>query len=186
MKDYPPALPILAETSLMKKLILTYGSIAGIIVAALMALSIAFKEKMALTTGMIFGYASMLIAFVMIFIAVKQYRDSQLGGSISFGKAFLIGLGITLIASTIYALTWELEYRFLYPDFMDQYNKQALDQLNASGASPADIAAATKEGQKMAEMYRNPLFRIPMTFAEIFPVGLVVSLVAALILRKRV
>lgn len=169
----------------MKKLILTYGSIAGIIVAALMALSIAFKEKMSLTMGMVFGYTAMLLAFSMIYVAIRQYRDSHLGGYISFGKAFMIGLGITLIAAAIYVLTWELEYKYLYPDFMEQYTRQDLERIKASGASAMEISKAAEEGKKMADMYRDPLFRITMTFVEILPVGLLVSLVCALILKKR-
>jgi hypothetical protein len=151
-----------------------------------MALSIAFKEKMSLTTGMVFGYASMVLAFSMIYVGVKQYRDVHLGGSIRFGKAFLVGLGIALIASLIYTLTWELEYRFLYPDFMDQYMRQDLEHRKAAGANAAELAKATTEGLEMAEMYRNPMYRIPMTFVEIFPVGILASLVIALVLKKRV
>ena len=158
------------KTTQMKKVILTYGLIAGIFVSAMMLMSLAFKDSFDMTTGMIYGYATMIMAFSMIFVAVRQYRNKFLGGSISFGKAFLIGLGITLIAAIFYVITWEIEFRFFIPEFIDEFVKVIPDPKEAA-------AYATK--------YKNPVFRIPTTFMEIFPVGLVISLICAAVLRKK-
>lgn len=159
-----------SKTKQMKKVILTYGLIAGIFVSAMMLLSLSFKDSFNLTTGMIYGYATMLMAFSMIFVAVRQYRNKFLGGSISFGKAFLIGLGITLIAAIFYVITWEIEFRFFIPGFIDEFAKSIPDP---------------KEAAAYVEQYKNPLFRIPITFMEIIPVGLLISLICAAVLRKR-
>ena len=40
------------------------------------------------------------------------------------------------------------------------------------------------EMAQFGEMYANPLIRMPITFIEIFPVGLVISLIAAALLRN--
>ena len=37
----------------------------------------------------------------------------------------------------------------------------------------------------MRNMYKSPLMFTLMTYAEIFPVGLIVSLIAAIILKKK-
>ena len=130
-------------------------------------------------------FAGMLAsALSLIFVGVKRYRDVECGGVVTFGRAFAIGLGIALVAAVIYALGWELYLAVSGKDFMAEYTASILDRMRADGATPAAIAAKTAEMRSMAEAYRNPLFRLPMTFVEIFPVGLVVTLVSAALLRN--
>lgn len=169
----------------MKKIVLTYGLIAGILVSALMLLGILINKEHNLTVGMIYGYATMLMAFAMIYVAIRQYRNQYLGGKISFGKAFLIGLGITLITAAFYVITWEIEFKYIFPDFMQGYAKVSLESMKAKGASADAIQTAAKEMEKMVKDYNDPLYRIPLTFAEILPVGLMVSLVCALLLKRK-
>lgn len=169
----------------MKKIILTYGLIAGIMVSALMVIGIFINKEHDLTVGMIYGYATMIMAFSMIYVAVRQFRNHFLGGRISFGKAMLIGLGITLIASTFYVLTWEIEYKYVFPDFMKGYADISLQNMKSEGASAASIQKATAEMDEMVKSYNNPLYRIPMTYAEILPVGVLISLICAFILKRK-
>jgi hypothetical protein len=169
----------------MKKIILTYGIIAGIMVSALMLLGIFINKDHDLTVGMIYGYATMIMAFSMIYVAIRQFRNQFMEGKISFGKAFLIGLGITLIASTFYVLTWEIEYKYIFPDFMQGYAKSSLESMKTSGASAASIQQATSEMDEMVKSYNDPLYRIPLTYAEILPVGVLISLICAFILKRK-
>lgn len=169
----------------MKKIILTYGLIAGILVSALMLLGIWINKDHDLTLGMIYGYATMIMAFSMIFVAIRQYRNHFLGGKISFGKALLIGLGITLIASTFYVITWEIEFKYVFPDFMKGYADVSIEAMKKEGASAAAIQTATVEMDKMVKSYEDPFYRIPLTYLEILPVGLLISLICALILKKK-
>ncbi|MGH2649433.1 MAG: DUF4199 domain-containing protein, partial [Ginsengibacter sp.] len=131
------------------------------------------------------GYATMLIAFSMIFVGVKNYRDKYAGGVISFGKAFKVGLFITLIASTIYVIVWMIEEHFFFPDFMDKYVTHELNRLQSSGISAAELAGKTKDLEQAKEMYKNPILKILMTYAEILPVGLIVTLISSLILKRK-
>jgi hypothetical protein len=169
----------------MKKIILTYGIIAGIMVSALMLLGIFINKDHDLTLGMIYGYATMIMAFSMIYVAIRQFRNQFMDGKISFGKALLIGLGITLIASTFYVLTWEIEYKYVFPDFMQGYAKSSLESMKTSGASAASIQKATSEMDEMVKSYNDPLYRIPLTYAEILPVGVLISLICAFILKRK-
>lgn len=170
----------------MKKIIIIYGLIAGVIVATVMAISTAvYHNSGNFTGGMVIGYASMLIAFSMIFVGVKSYRDKHNNGSISFGKAFKIGILITAIASTIYVITWLINYYCFMPDFGDKYAAQVIEQLKASGASAVEIAKETKEMNSFAQMYKNPFFNAMLTYIEILPVGLIVTLISALILKRK-
>jgi hypothetical protein len=153
------------------------GAIAISIIVAAMALDLVGHSLW-------FGYLVMLVALSMIFVGVKRYRDVECGGVIRFGRAFGLGLGIAVVAGLIYVLGWELYTGLSGWNFMADYSAHTVQEMRAAGAAPAAILAKQEEMRQMAEMYANPLFRLPMIFAEIFPVGLVVALVSAGLLRN--
>jgi len=173
----------------MKKNVIIYGLIAGIVVSISMLVSINYishvEGKVDYNTSLLIGYASMLIAFSLVYVGIRNYRDKYNGGVISFGKAFKIGSMIVLIASTIYVVAWLIDYFFFIPDFMEKFSAQELDKLKASGASQIEIDKQTKEMADFARMYKNPLFNAMMTYAEILPVGLIVTLISSLILKRK-
>jgi NADH:ubiquinone oxidoreductase subunit 6 (subunit J) len=127
----------------------------------------------------------MLIAFSLVYVGIRNYRDKYNGGVISFGKAFKIGIMIVLIASTIYVVAWLIDYFFFIPDFMEKFSAQELDELKASGASQIEIDKETIKMENMVKMYKNPFFNALMTYVEILPVGLVVTLISSLILKRK-
>jgi len=173
----------------MKKNIIIYGLIAGIVVSVLMVFSINYishvEGKVDYNTSLLIGYVSMLIAFSLVYVGIRNYRDKFNGGVISFGKAFKIGIMIVLIASTIYVVAWLIDYFFFIPDFMEKYSAHMLDELKASGASQVEIDKQTKEMANFAVMLKNPFFMAMMTYAEILPVGLIVTLISSLILKRK-
>jgi len=173
----------------MKKNILIYGLIAGIVVSTLMLFSVnslSHREgNFDYNTSLIIGYASMLIAFSLVYVGIRNYRNKYNAGVISFGKAFRTGILMVLIASTIYVIAWLIDYFFFIPDFMEKYSAHTIDQLKASGASQAEIDKQAQEMANFARMYKNPFFNALMTYAEILPVGLVVTLISALVLKRK-
>ena len=170
----------------MKKNIIIYGLISGLIVSALMAVNVSMCSNSGKFESSIWlGYASMLIAFSLIFVGIKNYRDKYNGGVISFGKAFKVGFFITLMASAIYVIVWIIEEHFFFPDFMEKYMAHELNKLQSSGISAAELAGKTKELEEATEMYKKPVLKILMTFAEILPVGLIVTLISSFILKRK-
>src|SRR5688572_2792393 len=151
----------------MKKIVWVYGIIAGLICAGWMFYATAIGDHTDLENGMFYGYASMVLAFSMIFVAVKNYRDKYLAGTISFGKAFRIGLLISLIASTIYVLTWEISFRFFVPDFMDKYTAMGIDNLKRTETNAAVLEAEIRKLRSFNEMYKNIFVRMLFSYAEI-------------------
>ena len=172
----------------MKRNILVYGLIAGIVVAVLMLFNVNYigeTGKVSYNTSLLLGYATMLIAFSLVYVGIRNYRDKYNGGVISFGKAFKIGIMIVLIASTFYVVAWLIDYYFFVPDYMDKYSAHMLDELKASGASQVEIDKETMKMAEMVTMLKNPLFNAMMTYAEILPVGLLVTLISSLILKRK-
>lgn len=172
----------------MKKIILTYGLIAGAIVTAFMAYGVyRINQNPDYEGSMILGYTGMLVAFSFVFIGIKNYRDKQNDGVISFGKALKIGALISLIASTIYVGVWLIEYYCFYPNFMDKYCEAMLKKMDKTTMTAAEIKAKTDEMMMYKEMYKNPIMVILWTYAEVLiPIGLLVPIISALILKRKV
>jgi hypothetical protein len=162
---------------------LIYGAIAGAIVIAVITAGLAFELPNHFQS-MWFGYLVMLTALSLIFIGVKRYRDAECGGTIRFGRAFGVGLAIAVVAGLVYVAGWESYLATTDGNFMAAYSDRMLADMRASGASAADIAATEAQLATAIEWYRQPLLRMLITFSEIFPVGLLVALVSALVLRN--
>ncbi len=170
----------------MKKNVIVFGLIAGLIVSVLMIISISrCYNDPNLEHSMLIGYASMILAFSFIFVGIKNYRDKYNDGSITFGKALKIGLLISLIASSIYVVVWLIDFYVFIPDFMDRYVAQAIREAKESGASATELAKKAKELASGQELYKNPVMVILFTYMEILPVGILISFVAAIILKRK-
>ena len=174
--------PQTGETA-MRKYLLTYGILSGAVIISIALLVVTLDLPSHLETPW-FGYLVMLVALSMIFVGVKRYRDVECGGVIAFGRAFGLGLGIALVAALIYILVWEVFLAVSGIDFMADYTASTIEQMRQAGKPAAEIAATEREMGEFAKSYKNPLVRIPITFVEIFPVGLIVALVSAALLRN--
>ena len=169
----------------MNKYVLKFGLIVGLINACGLVSIIFATSKNTYAYSEMVGYGLMLAAFSVAYLGVKRYRDEALNGSISFGKALMTGLLITLVASTIYVITWLIVYYNFVPDFMERYADTCFDNMHKKGQSEAEIAQKMSEIAEMTELYKNPFFVILITYAEILPVGILASLVSSLVLRKK-
>jgi len=170
----------------MWRSILKYGVIAGLAAAAGMwATLLAFDGGMPHgPAGMALGYLGMLVALVAVPVGIRRHRDVDRGGVIGFWPAFGMGLGISAVAGVFYVLSWELAQATVVADFASHYAAATVEDARKGGADEATLAALDAQMASFKLWYANPLFRLPMTFAEIFPVGVLVSLLSALVLRK--
>jgi hypothetical protein len=170
----------------MKRTIITFGLIAGLVVGVfIVAISLLNRVYPQFADSEVVGYTAQIISFAFIFVGVKNFRDKLNGGRVSFGRALTIGLGITLIGSTIYVLVWLVEFYVFIPDFMDKYAAHLVQQVKLSGVSQAIADKKIAGINGMKEMYKNPLFVVLFTYAEVLPVGVGISLLTALFLWRR-
>jgi Protein of unknown function (DUF4199) len=169
----------------MLRKILSYGSVAGLIAGGgLFGITVAMNGHPPLAYGLAIGYLTMLVALSTVFAAIKRRRDADLGGVIRFWPAFALGLGISLVAGIFYVVAWEAAVAVTHLDFATGYAKEVIAEQQAKGVSGAALAKLTADMEQFKIQYANPLYRLPMTFAEIFPVGVLVSLVSAGLLRN--
>jgi hypothetical protein len=169
----------------MKRIVLTFGLISGAIISVLMLATIPFIHQIGFSRGMVVGYTTMVLAFLLVFFGIRSYRENVGGGYISFGRALGVGLLIMLITCACYVVTWEFIYFNIMPDFGEKYAAYVVDNMRASGASAAEIASKIEEMNRFKQLYNNIFFNMAMTFLEPLPVGLIMTFISALILRKR-
>lgn len=170
----------------MKRTVLIFGVLSGVVSSAMMFLSLPLinSGKLNFDNGEIIGYTSIFLSFLLVFFGIRSHRENN-GGTISFGRAFAVGILITLISCVFYVASWEVIYFKMMPDFADKYSAHAIAKMRAKGASDADIAAKKKEMDQLKALYDNPLTNAAVTMIEPFPVGLIVTLISAGILRRK-
>jgi uncharacterized protein YybS (DUF2232 family) len=169
----------------MKKTIFTFGLISGAISALMMVATVPFAERIGFDKGAVIGYTAIVLSFLLVFFGIRSYRDNVGNGQITFSKAFTVGISITLISCLCYVVTWEILYFNFLPEFMDKYSAHIVEKMKASGASAAAIQVQLQQMKKLRELYDNPLINAAMTFIEPFPIGLVITLISAAILRRK-
>lgn len=169
----------------MKKIVLTFGLISGAISALLMLATVPFIDQIGFDRGVIVGYTGMVLSFLLVFFGIRSYRENIGKGRISFGRALGVGLLIMLISCVCYVVTWEIVYFNFMPDFGEKYANYAIEKARTSGASAEQISQQVEQMKQFKAMYDIPLFNVAFTFLEPLPVGLVMTLISALILRKR-
>lgn len=174
----------------MRKVVLIFGAIAGVIISIFLLVGMSLLEKGILTfeSSEIVGYGSMIIALSMVFFGIKSYRDNYQNGVIKFVKGLQVGLLISLVASLIYAGVWEVYYQTnenVRASFMDKYAEHCINTMRSEGASEAEVESKANELADLKEMYKNPFLRFGFTVLELLPVGILITLISAVILRRK-
>jgi hypothetical protein len=170
----------------MKKTVLTFGLIAGVMISVLMDGSLLIANKIGSGhNSMLIGYTMMVASFLLVYFGIRSYRDNNLAGQISFGRAFACGILITLITIAFYVASWEVIYFNFIPHFMDSYWAAQIHRVQSLGLDPATTAAKVAEIQHTQQLYQNPFVNMAYTFIEPLPVGLIITLISAAVLRRK-
>ncbi len=168
----------------MVRIALIYGAISGTIIISVMTLGYMFATSENAAGSQVFGFSVMIIALTMIFVGVKTYRDRDLGGVIKFRPAFILGLSIAAVAGGFYVAGWEIYLAVSDYVFINDYTAGIIEAKRAAGVGGEALEKIIADMEVMKLRYANPLYRLPMTFIEIFPVGVAVALASAALLRN--
>ncbi len=170
----------------LKKTILTFGIISGFLSSVMMCGTIPFLRDLNHgNKGYYLGYAAIVLSFLLVFFGIRSYRDNLSNGAITFGRAFTIGIGITLISCIFYVVTWEIIYFNFLHGFMDSYFAHQIQKVQSTPGTPEAIQAKVAAIRHSQQLYENPFVNALYTFIEPFPVGLVITLISAAILRRK-
>lgn len=168
----------------MHRIIFTYGVISGTIVILSMMFGIFAGGSQSFWASEFFGYLIMLIALSMIFVGVKKIRDESMGGVIKFWSALGAGLAIAAIAGIMYVTIWQIYLTITDYAFINDYTADIIAQRTADGLSGPALDKLVAEMEKLKSDYGKFYIRLPMTFLEIFPVGALISIISAAVLRN--
>lgn len=169
----------------MKRVVLVFGLISGALMALFMFATMPFIDKIGLDRGYVVGYTGMVLAFMLVFFGIRSYRENVGGGTITFGRAFAVGILIAVISSICYVIAWQILFYGFMPDFFEKYAAHVIEKARASGATPEVIQAKVQEMEQVKRIPNNPFLHAAFTFLEPFPVGLIITLISAAILRKK-
>jgi hypothetical protein len=169
----------------MKKTVLTFGVISGLISAVTILATVPFMHKISEDKGLILGYTTIVLAGLIVFFGIRSYRDNVFGGKLTFARGLAVGILISLLSNCFYVGTWEVVYYKFMPDFAEKYAAQMVEHAKTTGASQQKIDETARQAENFARNYHNPLYNISMTFLEPFPVFLLITLLSAAILRKK-
>lgn len=169
----------------MKKNVWKYGLLSGLVLAIMMGVTVPFEHHIKASYGMLVGYTIMVLSFLIVFVGVKHYRDNECGGSITFGRAFAAGALMMLISCVCYVAMWEALSATVEKNFAHDYAASMVKRAQNSGLQGAALEAKIAEAHKFEVMYSNPLYRMSMTLLEPLPVGIIMALVTAGILRRK-
>lgn len=170
----------------MKKNVIIFGLISGVWITTMgVYTAAACYNNPEFTGNDLLGYASMIIAFSFIFVGIRNYRNKFNNGVITFGQAFKTGLYISLIASTLYVVVWLVDYYVFIPDFLDQYTNHVLYRARIDGVSQPELEEKASQMAEFKELYRNPLFVVLITYSEVLPIGLIITIISAVILKRK-
>ena len=168
----------------MKKTVVTFGVISGVVSSLMMLATVPFMHRIGFDHGLVIGYTAIVLSFLLVFFGIRSYRE-QSGGVITFTRGFTVGILITLISCLFYIATWQLIYFKLQPDFMEKWEAYAVEKVRAEGGTPERIESTRREIESFKRAYDKPLMNAAYTFIEPFPVGLLVTVVSAAVLRRK-
>ena len=168
----------------MTSIVVIFGLISGLISALMLLLTTPFLERMGFDVAEILGYTTLVGSFLLVFFGIRRYRE-QAGGTMTFTRGFTVGILITLISSCIYVATWLTVSRRMAPDFAEKYKAHLIQKERARGATEAEMEATLAQMRYFENIYANPLGRIAITFLEPFPIGLLVTVISAAVLRRK-
>jgi hypothetical protein len=169
----------------LKKIILTFGLISGLMMSVLMGVSLLLASKIGSGHSLALGYTIMVASFLLVYFGIRSYRDNVLAGQITFGRAFACGILITLVSSICYVVMWEILYFNFMPHFMDGYFAAQIHKVQSAGLDSAMTAARVAAIQHSQQLYQNPFVNAAYTIMEPLPVGLLITLISAALLRRQ-
>jgi len=169
----------------MKHTVLRYGLLgASVILGISMFQFFVFRDKLDYSIQEVIGYLTIFLSMIFVFLGIRHYRDHHAGGTLSFGKGLKVGLLIVLIPSLAFGLFDIIYTRVINPAWREEYMDHSLRQLQQT--VPADQLAAREEAfRKSMELFSNPIAEFFLMFLTVFIIGLIVSIIAALALRRK-
>lgn len=168
----------------MQKTIQRYGLYGAVTIVILFVLALWLGKNLSYSVREVIGYTSMIISLSFVFFGIKHFRDKVNNGSVSLGKALVIGLAISLITALAFGILDVIYIKYINPNFTEEYYANSIAQMQeALPAAEFEIEKAKMEEQK--EMFMSPVMNFIIMSMTVFVIGLIISLISALTLQRK-
>ena len=152
----------------MRKIIIKFGTYGFIFTLIVFLLALSLGQGLDFSTQEAIGYITMVASLLFIFFGIKYYRDKIGQGRISFRRGVFMGLSISALTGLGIALADYIYLSWINPDFFEEYTTVMRNE-GYRGEIPD---------------YGNGIMAVEM-FLTVMIIGLIISLISALILQKK-
>ena len=126
------------------------------------------------------SWVPFVIMIVVTYFGIKAYRDTFLGGFMSYGQVLGSGVLINFYASIVGGIFIIILYKVIDPDLIQKLVAISQDKMLEQGIAEAQMEAA----MKVTKIFINPFIMAAMgIFTSVF-FGLLVSLILGIFLKK--
>ncbi|UII77255.1 DUF4199 domain-containing protein [Flagellimonas sp. HMM57] len=168
----------------MKKTVFKFGMYGAVAISALFLTSWLALSDLSFSTQEVLGYISIILSLCFVYFGIKSYRDTENNGKISFKKALIIGVLISLIVSIIFGILDVFYIKVINPDFTAEYYESSIETMKAS-LPKMEFEAKLAEMESQKALFANPLFSFAIMATTVFVIGFIISLISALILQRK-
>ncbi|WP_420571624.1 DUF4199 domain-containing protein [Kordia sp.] len=170
----------------MKKTILTYGAYGFFTALILFFLALYFGQGLSFRTQEVIGFASMFTSLSFVYFGIRHYKNHELNGEISFKTAFIVGALISLCAAVGFGIMDTIYITKINPDFTEQYLAYENGLLDArTDLTLEEIKLEKLALLKQSEAYGSPFIVFFVMTMMVFVIGVIISLLSALVLHKK-
>jgi hypothetical protein len=168
----------------MKKIVFRYGIISFVTICTLGFINYLGIVKIPNYNGAIGGYICILLSLIFIYVGIKQFRDKENGGFISYKQAFLVGILIVIFPSLANGIYDVIYVKYIDPGFMDKYYDVAIQNMKLT-LPPNQLQEKLKSLESERAMFSNLYVQFLMMFLTVFIIGVVVTAISSLVLCKK-
>jgi len=168
----------------MKNTVIKYGIYGLLTAGILFFLALTFGKTLDYSTQEIIGYATMVASLSFVFFGIKHFRDKENNGLVSFGKALIIGLLISVFAGIGFGVMDYIYTTQINPDFATEYLNKTLETMKSS-LSAEEFEIKKSELTMQMENYGGSGFMALIMFTSVVIIGFIISLISALILQRK-
>ncbi len=169
----------------MRKIVITYGSICGLIMAITVLCVDLLIDSLGFEKGNMISSTGMIVAFLMVYLGIYRNREKLSGGYIGFRQAFLTGIFITAVAALFYAGAQLLQYYIVAPDILAKSDAFNIAQAKAAKVTQDELSKIIEGQNRYSEMIKNPFWNFALSYTGPLPFGVFFTITSTLILRKK-
>lgn len=152
----------------MKNTVIKFGLYGFLLSITLFLSGLYFGKGMDFSTQEVVGYLTMVISLVFVFFGIKHFRDNENNGKITLMKGLLIGVLISVFTASGIAVADFIYTSVINPDFFADY-----------------VAMMREQGHTEEIPNWGSGFMAFVMFATVLIIGLIISLISALILQRK-